>query len=124
MGSKVPIRPALFTAALLNFSAALAFAFPASLGQPFGLPIAPPLYAALVALFVALFGASYAWLALQATINRPLLTLGAMGKASACVLFFALWLAGEASLLIMAGGLGDLALAALFFAWLRRSATR
>lgn len=113
------MRYVLLLAALFNFCAALAFAFPASLGHLAALPMAPPLYSALVAVFITLFGGSYAWLALQPAIHRPLLAFGAIGKASACVLFFLLWLAGEASLLVMIGGLGDLAFAAMFFGWLR-----
>lgn len=113
------IRPALLAAALFNLGAALAFAFPATLGQVAGLPPAPPLYAALVAVFVLLFGASYFWAAWQAVIPKHLVAFGAVGKTSAAVLFFSLWLAGQASLLLMLGGLGDLAFAALFFSWLR-----
>lgn len=112
------MRYVLLLAALFNFGAALAFAFPASLGQLAALPMAPPLYSTLVALFIGLFGASYAWLAMQPVIHRPLLAFGAVGKASACVLFFLLWLEGQASLLVMLGGLGDLAFAAVFFSWL------
>lgn len=113
------MRYVLLLAALFNLGAALAFVFPASLGQLAALPLAPPLYSALVALFISLFGASYAWLALQPVMHRPLLAFGAIGKASASILFFLLWLEGQASLLVMLGGLGDLAFAVLFFSWLR-----
>lgn len=118
------IRPALIAAALFNFGAALAFSLPATLGRMAGLPPAPPLYAALVGLFVLLFGASYLWAARQAVIPAQLVALGAVGKTAAAVLFFSLWLAGEAPLLLMLGGLGDLAFAVLFFSWLRSAAGR
>ena len=117
------IRPALFAAAVFNFGAALAFAWPTSIGALAALPAAPPLYTTLVALFVLLFGGSYLWLALQPVISRPLLALGAIGKTTAAVAFTLLWLAGEASLLLLLGGLGDLAFAALFFSWLRGGST-
>ena len=122
MSRDTTIRRALFVAALFNFGAALAFAFPTSLGQLVALPAAPPLYAALCAVFVALFGGSYAWLALQPTISRPLVAFGAIGKTSAFVLFFTLWFFGHASFLLMLGGIGDLAFAAVFATWLRESA--
>ncbi|MGQ0698316.1 MAG: hypothetical protein ACT4PZ_08740 [Panacagrimonas sp.] len=124
MNTDKPMRRLLFVAALFNFGAALMFAFPTSLGTLAALPPAPTLYTALVALFVAQFGVSYAWLALQPSIHRPLLAFGAIGKASASVLFFSLWLVGHASLLVMLGGLGDLAFAAVFVAWLRASAVQ
>src|SRR5262249_38046164 len=87
-------------------------------------PAAPPVYATLSAAFIALFGGSYAWLALQPTISRPLLAFGVIGKTTACVLFFALWGFGQASFLLMLGGVGDLTFAALFFLWLRASAAQ
>ncbi len=121
MSKKIPMRGALLVAALFNFGAALLFALPTTLGQLVALPSAPPIYTTLVALFVALFGASYAWLALV-RIDRTLLALGAIGKMSAASAFFMLWRTGDASLLLMLGGLGDLAFAAIFFWWLRATA--
>lgn len=115
------IRRALAVTAMFNFAAALAFGFPASVGQLVALPNAPAVYTALTAAFIALFGGSYAWLALQPVISRPLLMLGAIGKTAAFSIFFSLWLFGQVSLLLMIGGIGDLAFALLFFAWLRRS---
>ena len=121
MSKHTLMRGTLLTAALFNFGAALAFALPTTLGQLAALPAAPPIYTTLVAIFIALFGASYAWLALV-RIDRSLLTLGAIGKTSAAVAFFLLWLSADASLLLMLGGLGDLAFAAIFFWWLRATA--
>ena len=82
------------------------------------LPGAPLVYRLLCAVFIALFGGSYAWLALQPAICRPMLAFGAIGKTAAFVIFTSLWLAGQASFLLMLGGIGDLAFAALFFTWL------
>lgn len=122
MDSHKLIRKALLLTALFNLGAALAFAFPQSIGQIVSLPVAPPVYTALTAAFIALFGGSYAWLALQASISGPLLMLGAIGKTAAFAIFLTLWLCGQVSLLLMLGGIGDLAFAMLFFAYLRSSA--
>jgi len=123
MLTETSLRRVLLAAALFNFGAALAFTLPTTLGAVAELPAAPPLYTTLVALFVLLFGGSYLWLALQPVISRPLLALGAIGKTTAAVAFTLLWLCGEASLLLMLGGLGDLAFAVVFFVWLRSTAS-
>lgn len=107
-------------AAGFNVVGAALFAFPESLGWLFGLPAAPPLYTNLTALFVVLFAASYAWLAAQPQLDRSLLALGAIGKCLAFVLFAALWLAGEVSLLFFLVSFGELAFALIFASWLRR----
>jgi hypothetical protein len=115
------LRPALWTAAFFNLVGTFLFAFPASrLGQFAGLPThAPAIYRALVALFVFLFGCVYAWLAMQPTINRPLVAFGAIGKAAAFFLVVLLWLRGAAPVTSVWAIVGDLALAAVFFWCLR-----
>lgn len=123
MNNDKMIRAALLAAALFNLGAALAFAFPASLGQLVALPAAPPVYLALSAMFIGLFGGCYAWLAMQPAISRPLLAFGAIGKTIAFAVFLGLWLCGQASTLLMLGGVGDLVFAAFFFAWLRAHAS-
>lgn len=115
------IRGALAVSALFNFGAALAFAFPMSVGQLIALPAAPPVYTTLSAAFIALFGGCYAWLALQQTISRPLVAFAAIGKMTAFALFLILWAFGHASFLLALGGIGDLVFAAIFFIWLRAS---
>ena len=79
------LRPALWTAAFFNLAGAYPFAMPASsMGQFAGLPPdAPVVYRAMTALFVLLFAGAYAWLAMQPSINRPLVAFGAIGKAAA-----------------------------------------
>ena len=112
------LRPALWTAAFFNFAGAAPFAFPGStLGQFAGLPTdVPVIYRAMTALFVLLFAGAYAWLAMQPTINRPLVAFGAIGKAAAFLMVVVLWLNGA----VAAGGVlamvGDILLA-LVFAW-------
>lgn len=114
------IRRLLWIAAVFNLGGALMFAFPAGpIGQLAGLPADVPLiYRALLTLFVLLFGGTYAWLAAQAQINRPLLALGAIGKFSAFLCVLALWLAGESRLVSVAVISGDLVFAGLFARWL------
>lgn len=117
------LRRALWATAVMNAGAAAVFAFPASvLGQLGGLPAdAPAVYRALVALFVLLFGGVYAWLARRPSIDRPLLALGAIGKAAAFAAVVALWLADAVptrSVLLFSA---DLGFAAFFASWLVRS---
>jgi hypothetical protein len=105
--------------AVFNVGGALLFAFPASLGQLAGLPAAVPgIYRAMLAMFILLFAAAYAWLARQPSIDRPLVALAALGKASAFAVVFVFWLFDGASGLGMIAGTGDLVLAAIFAWWL------
>ena len=67
------VRRALGVSVPFNLGGALAFAFPESLGRLAGLPTpAPPMYSAPLAFLVALFAGTYAWLARQPHIDRPL----------------------------------------------------
>ena len=113
------IRKVLWATVFYNLAGALAFAFPASIGQLAGLPLpVAPIYSVLLAIFVLLFGAAYLWLALQPTIDRPLIGFAALGKASVFVAAIVLWLLGEGPGLFIAGATGDLIFAALFSWWL------
>ena len=119
------VRASLWLTAPLNLGVALVLAFPASApGRLLGLPgVVDPVYAGLSALMVALFGLAYAWLALQPRLDRPVLYLGAIGKAGVFVLAALLWLAHAASGAIALVASGDLALACLWLWWLRSTAT-
>jgi hypothetical protein len=121
MSRELVLRPALWTAAFFNLVGTFLFAFPGSrLGQFAGLPIhAPAIYRALVALFILLFGCSYAWLAMQPTINRPLVAFGAIGKAAAFLIVVLLWARGAAPVTSVFAIVGDLVLAVVFFWCLR-----
>ena len=116
------IRVVLWASAVFNLAGALLFAFPEStISQLAGLPVpVPTFYSALLAEFIILFGASYAWLALQPAINRPLLAFGAIGKTGAFLLVAVLWLAGQAPARGVLAITGDLIFACLFFEWLLR----
>lgn len=119
--SEQTTRISLWIAFVFNLLAAAVFAVPASaLGQWLGLPgSVSPIYSVMVAFFVALFGCAYAWLARRPVIDRPLLVLGCIGKSGAFLIALVLWLCGEATTLLITVALGDLAFAALWFAWLR-----
>jgi hypothetical protein len=114
------IRGVLWASAVFNLAGALLFAFPESaMSQLAGLPVpVPPFYAGLLAEFILLFGGSYAWLAIQPAINRPLLAFGAIGKTCAFLLVAVLWLAGQAPARGVLAITGDLIFACLFFGWL------
>jgi hypothetical protein len=116
-------RRLLWAAALFNVLAAVILGFPASpLGQMAGLPAEVPLaYRAIVAAFVLLFAGCYAWLGTQTEPDRPMVALGAIGKALVVVVVIGLWLAAEASLTSLAIVSGDLVFAALFIWWLNGS---
>jgi hypothetical protein len=113
------MRRALWTSVPFNLGGALAFAFPGSLGRLVGLPAAaPPVYTASLAFLVALFAGTYAWLARQPRIDRPLVGFAVAGKSGFFLVILALWLGGEVSTLFLLGASGDLLLAAVFAWWL------
>lgn len=114
------IRGALRTSAVFNLAGALAFAFPDTLGRRAGLPAGPVpvLYSATLAMLVALFGATYAWLASQPVIDRPLVAFAAIGKASFFAVAVGCWLGGQIAGLGVVSAAGDLVFAAIFARWL------
>ena len=120
------IKASLWITCPFNFVAGYTFAFPSSLtGRLVELPTAvPPVYAAATGFMVCLFGGMYAWMALQKQINRPMLCLGAIGKAGVFVLASVLWLRGTAPGPLVVAAAGDLAFAALWFRWLAKSRGR
>ena len=76
------MRRALRATAVMNAGGALLFAFPGWFGWLAGFPaVAPRVYAFMLGFMVALFGATYAWLAQQPRIHRPLVGFSAFGKA-------------------------------------------
>ena len=114
------LRKVLWATVVYNIAGAVAFAFPSSVGQLAGLPVpVAPIYSVLLAIFVLLFGGAYAWLALQPTIDRPLVGFAAVGKASVFVAAIVLWAAGQGPGWFIPGATGDLIFAAIFAWWLR-----
>ena len=115
------LRAALWATAVANLAVAgLVLAPHSAPGQLAGLPDAPvpAVFRVLLALFIALFGATYAWIASRAPIDRGLLALGAIGKSLAFVGVLVLWTMGLASARFTLLMVGDLVFAALFLAWL------
>lgn len=113
------LRKALWATVVFNAGAVLMTLLPERFEQVMAMPpAAPPFHRAMVAFFIALFGACYAWLAMRPVIDRPLLTVGVIGKTGAFVLAVWFWLAGQLPLPIVLAGSIDLAFAAIFAAWL------
>jgi len=113
------VRRALWASVPFNLGGALLFAFPESLGRLADLPTpAPHVYTAPLAFLIALFAGTYAWLARQPRIDRPLVAFAALGKSGFFVVTFGLWVLGEASTQGVVGASGDLILAAIFAWWL------
>lgn len=122
MQSERFIRTVLWVSVGFNLLGAMAFILPETVGQLSALPVpAPRLYAWLLASMVLMFGGMYAWLAMQLEINRPLLAIGAIGKALVFCVFTTCWLVGDVTFLAVAGASGDLVLAGLFAWWLVKS---
>jgi hypothetical protein len=117
------VRATLWLSFPFNFVAAWILVRPASeLGQLIGAPAqVPSLYSLIVGFLVCEFGVTYAWLALQKHIHRPLLAFCAIGKSGVFAIVLLLWLTADVSgrLVLMASG--DLALALVWFFWLFNS---
>lgn len=119
--SDTRLRLALWLTAGMNLTVAVLLLVPqSSAGQLAGLPQepVPAVYAGLLAAVIALFGGAYAWMARAAVIDRPLLTVAAIGKTAAFVLVLALWTQGLASGRFAALLVGDALFAAMFWTWL------
>ena len=118
------LRRALWASVPYNVFGALMFGFPESLGSFAGLPVpVPHVYTLSLAVLVLLFGATYAWLAVQPRIDRPLVAFSAIGKASVFTVVLVCWLRGEGPGLGVLAACGDLAFAAVFASWLRGDGT-
>jgi hypothetical protein len=114
------MRIALGMGACFSGGAALLLLLPASLGQIAQLPQAGSVfYTWFLVMFVGLFGGAYAWLAVQAEIDRPLVVLAIIGKIGAFVVVLASWLIGEVSWLVVVFTSGDLLFVAVFAWWLQ-----
>jgi hypothetical protein len=113
------MRRALWTSVPFNLGGALAFGFPESFGALVGMPApAPPVYAASMAFLVALFAGTYAWMARQPRLDRPLVWFVTLGKGGFFLIVLALWMGGHASTLFLTTAAGDMVFAAIFMWWL------
>jgi hypothetical protein len=117
------VRATLWLSFPFNLIAAWMLMRPASaFGQFVGVPTdVPSLYSLVVGFLICEFGVTYAWLALQKHIHRPLLAFCAIGKSGVFGIVLLLWLGAAVSgrLLLMASG--DLMLAIIWFWWLFNS---
>ena len=119
MNRTAVMRAALWETAFWNVIGSLSFIFPESLGQIFGLPApAPHLYTWFIAFIIDLFAVTYAWLARQPEIDRPLVVVAALGKTGLFAIVFACWLLEELPGRGAALASVDLAFAVIFFWWL------
>jgi len=122
------LRRALWATAVMNLGGVVLFLFPDSLGELAGLPVpVPRVYSAYIALVIAIFCGAYAWLARSPTIDKPLLLVGAIGKAGFFGVVAICWSIGDVAGRAVIGASADLAFALLFAGWLfaeTRSVTR
>jgi hypothetical protein len=117
------MRKVLWLGVLFNSFVALMLMFPSSLGKLAALPaVGSVFYLWMLTFFVVLFSATYAWLALERTISRPVVALAAFGKTGAFVVALVCLLRGEIQLRAFSVSIGDLAFALYFFFWLRSTA--
>ncbi|MCB1747988.1 MAG: hypothetical protein H6977_13180 [Gammaproteobacteria bacterium] len=117
------VRFTLWVSCPFNLGAAALFAMPgAAPGRLAGLPpSAPAVYTALTAFLVALFGFTYAWLAQQREIDRPLVGMLAIGKTGVFVVAVVLAVAGAAAPRLVGLAAGDLVLGLLWLTWLAQT---
>jgi hypothetical protein len=114
------LRFSLSAGVPFNIVAAALLAFPnTKLGQLLQLPAnVPTVYSIMLGYLVFMFGCAYGWMALQETVNKPLLCFCAIGKCGVFVLAVILYGLSEAKLAMVLTSSGDLILGALWFYWL------
>lgn len=81
----------------------------------------PPVFISwILAAWIFAFGVAYFWMGWTFRMSRPMLAVGATGKAAFGLGVIALLLTGELSVLTTLVAVSDLVLAAIFFGWLLR----
>ena len=113
------LRVTLLIGAPFNFIAALMLAFPTTIGKLVELPEPGSIfYSSLLSFIVGTFGVVYAWLALRQQIDRPLLTLSAVGKIGVFIVTLYCWQAGAITFQGFSVAIGDLIFGLVFAWWL------
>lgn len=113
------MRRALHATSIMNVGGAMLFAFPDSVGRFAGLPgPVPRLHSLFLAGLVLMFAGTYAWLARQPRIDRPLVAFSALGKTLFVAVVTLCWLLGDVPFLSVAAASADLVFAAIFVWWL------
>jgi len=117
------MRKVLWLGVAFNTFVALMLMYPSTLGALAALPpVDSVFYRWMLTFFVVLFAATYAWLALEPSISRPVVALAAFGKTGVFVVALSCLLIGEIQPRSFLVSIGDLAFAIYFFLWLRSTA--
>ncbi len=119
------VRATLLLSVPFNFLAAWGIGIPDSFaGKMMQMPAdVPAAYAALLGYLVFLFGLAYGWLAISTDINRPLLTMGVIGKGGVFFILLTLWLAQLSPGIMVVVASGDLTFAAIWGSWMLRTSS-
>jgi len=119
------MRYILWIGVVFNALVALMLALPSTLGVIAALPpIDSVFYRWMLIYFVVLFSATYAWLAIQPTISRPVIALAAIGKTGAFFIALVCLLRGDIQLRSFSISVGDLIFSIYFFIWLHFTQTK
>jgi len=117
------MRYILWVGVAFNAFVALMLMFPSTLGVIAALPpIDSVFYRWMLIYFVVLFSATYAWLAIQPTISRPIIVLATIGKTGAFFIALVCLLRGDIPLESFSISVGDLVFSIYFLFWLRSTA--
>jgi hypothetical protein len=117
--SEQNLRALLIASGPINAVGAVVFAPPFPfVRQWFGLPDGHALYLWVLSSWILVFGIAYFSMGWTGRIDRTFLAVGAAGKTSFSLALMALAAAGDLDPLAVVVGLPDLAMAAVFTAWL------
>ncbi len=114
------VRALFYSAAVFNWLAAAILFAPFGIARWLGLEPAPANtpYEHIALSAVVLFGIGYWWAGVDPVRNRPLITLGMIGKLLVVAVFWSAVLGGRANWRLGALASGDLVYAALFARYL------
>ena len=116
------MRTLLKASGPINVIGALIFAPPFPwVRHVFGLPDGHALYLWILSTWILVFGVAYWSMGVSGRADRTFLAVSAAGKASFALALIAMALAGEIPSIATVVGMPDLAIAAMFAAWLRRT---